>query len=296
MLITNLGAEQYAGYAILTSLISWFSLFEFGLSPSLQNFISESRASNRDFNSYLQATVPILLLILLIAIFFVSIISAPLQIFLFKKVSDDLLSEPLYLVGVVGFLYSITALCGIAYKVYYAEQKGHLANIYPAIGSILSYILLLIFGHFGVLKDNLKFALLIMIMPTTCIAAYAFYDVFLKNKKINVFKFDSHLAKIILSRAYRFAGFSFFSTIVLQVDYIVMSRVIDAHGITQYNLIAKVYFLIFFIYSTMLFALWPTCTELMEKRNITKVYKLVTTNMLFGWLVVIAGTVMFLFT
>jgi len=43
LLITNLGAEQYAGYAILTSLISWFSLFEFGLSPSLQNFISESR-------------------------------------------------------------------------------------------------------------------------------------------------------------------------------------------------------------------------------------------------------------
>ncbi|MEW6013162.1 MAG: transporter, partial [Elusimicrobiota bacterium] len=49
-LIQILGEEKYSVYAILTGLIGWFALFDFGIGTSLQNYISEYRANNKNYN------------------------------------------------------------------------------------------------------------------------------------------------------------------------------------------------------------------------------------------------------
>jgi len=296
ILISYLGTELYAGFAILTSLAGWFALAEFGLGSTLQNYVSEYRVKNKEIEYLYNTAVPGVFLLFIISIVFLLIISIPLQLFLFKNLSSSLLSQPFYITGMIGFFYILTALGGIAYRVYYGEQRGHLSNIYPAIGSIISFFLLIVIDVFNIYERSLALALIVFILPTALTALYAFYDVFFRNKNIYLSKFEFQTAKEIFSTAYKFAGFAFMSASVLQIDYIVMSRVLVTNDITIYNIISKVFFLIYFVYTAVLMALWPTCSELLGKNKIIEVNTLIKKHLFFGILIVSAGTISFIFT
>ena len=296
ILISYLGTELYAGFAILTSLAGWFALAEFGLGSTLQNYVSEFRVKNEDIKHLYNTVVPGVFFLFIISIIILLIISIPLQLFLFKNLSSALLSQPLYITGLIGFFYILTTMGGIAYRIYYGEQRGYLSNIYPAIGSIISFFLLIIIDVFNIYKGNLALALTVFILPTALTALYAFHDVFFRNKTISLSKFEIHTAKKILLTAYKFAGFALMSASVLQIDYIVMSRVLVTHDITIYNIISKVFFLIYFVYTAVLMALWPTCTELLEKNKIKDVNSLIIKHLLSGIFIVVAGTIFFICT
>jgi len=296
ILISYLGTELYAGFAILTSLAGWFALAEFGLGSTLQNYVSEYRVKNKEIEYLYNTVVPGVFFLFIISIIILLIISIPLQLFLFKNLSSSLFSQPLYITGMIGFFYILTALGGIAYRVYYGEQRGYLSNIYPAIGSIISFFLLIMIDALNIYKGSLALALVVFILPTALTALYAFYNVFFNNKAISLAKFDKQTAKEIFSTAYKFAGFAFMSASVLQIDYIVMSRVLVPDDITIYNIISKVFFLIYFVYTAVLMALWPTCAELLEKNRIIKVNNLIKKHLFSGIFIVAAGTIFFICT
>ena len=293
ILMDYLGSEVYAGYAVLTSLVAWFSLFDFGLGATTQNFISEYKARGLDAKVVLNSVLYLVLILFSVGIIFVAIISVPLQSFLFSNLGS-LAAQPKFILGIAGFLYIVSSLTGIAYRVYYAQEKGYLSNIYPALASIVSLLLLFLVG-FSPAKKTLLLMILITILPNAIFGFYAFYDVFIKQV-FHKFCIDKQILKAIFSRSYRFAGLSFASAIILQLDYIVMSRLVLPEDITVYNLISKVYFLIFFIYSSLLMALWPNCAELFEKKDVKKVFTLIKKNMLFGFFIVLSGTLFFSLT
>jgi len=296
ILISYLGTDIYAGFAILTSLAGWFALSEFGLGATLQNFASEYRVKNENIQNLFNAAIPSILFLLLISSLFLTIMSVPLQIFLFKSLSSSLSSQPLFIVWMIGFFYIITSLSSIAYRIYYAEQRGYLANIYPAIGSIITFILLLFIDYLNIYKGSLSLALIVFILPTTLVALYAFYDVFIHDKNITLKNFDFKILKLIFLRAYKFAGFAFMGATVLQIDYIVMSRVLNPIDITIYNIISKVFFLIYFVYTAVLMALWPVCTELQTNREWESINKLLRKHLLSGVIIVVIGTIALIFT
>jgi O-antigen/teichoic acid export membrane protein len=81
---------------------------------------------------------------------------------------------------------------------------------------------------------------------------------------------------------------------VLQVDYLVMSQYLKPPDIVVYNLSAKIYLLIFFVYSSLLTATWPVCAEAATTNDWNTVLKLVRKNIIFGFALVILGTAIFL--
>ena len=50
LLTTILNLDEYAMYTLLVALAYWICLSDFGLGVSLQNFISECRAKEKDFS------------------------------------------------------------------------------------------------------------------------------------------------------------------------------------------------------------------------------------------------------
>jgi len=295
ILISCLGMELYAGFVIITSLSGWFSLFDFGISTSLQNFISEQKAKNESYNNYLNASLILLLIIFFISIILLFAISNKLQLFLFKSITLSNASSK-YMVLIIGLIYIITTLCSVAYKVYYAEQKGHLANLYPTYGVIISFIGLIIINNAPSLKSNLTLALIIFTVPPLFSAIYAFYDVFFKKNTISIISIKLNILKSLFRRSYKFAGLAFFAATVLQIDYIVMSRILNPFDITLYNIISKVFFLLYFVYSAILMALWPNCTEFLSQKKWGKANKILKTHIALGTIIIIIGTIAFILT
>jgi len=292
--ISYLGVDSYAGFAIITSLGGWFALVEFGLGPTLQNFISEWQITNKDVNSIIINANVIVFTIIIITIIILSVLSNSIQAFLFGK-AVTLKKQTFNIVWLAGFLYILNYLCGISYRVYYAQKKGHLSNIFPAIGSIVSFVAIIIVDLFFKQKGDLFLSILLFIGPTTFMAMIAYYDVFLKEGRLSLNKFDKSIIILILSRSYKFAIFSTLAAIVLYTDYIVMSRVLSPIDIIKYNIISKIYMFIFFIYSAILMALWPQLTKLLKKKQYEFVKKYILKHLYLGFAIIFLGTIVLLF-
>jgi len=293
ILISYLGTDLYSSFVILTSLYGWFALFECGIGSSLQNFISEQNAKDEDYNNYLHATVVLLLIVIIMSIPFIILIADPLQKFLFKN-NAQFTGQPTFLLLLVGLFYVIQSLCSVAYRVYYAEQRGHLSSIYPAIGSTVSFLGLLTIDYFNIKKGNLTLSLVVFIVPGLSPALYSFFDIFIRKQNFFRNNLDLIAFKSLIRRSYKFAVFALFAAMVLQLDYIIMSRILQPKDITIYNIISKVYFFMHFFYAAVLLALWPNCTELLTKKEWKKVNSLIKIHILAGITLIIIGTITFI--
>jgi len=75
-----------------------------------------------------------------------------------------------------------------------------------------------------------------------------------------------------------------------------MSRILSPFDITLYNIISKVFFLLYFVYSAILMALWPNCTEFLSQKKWGKANKILKTHIALGTIIIIIGTIAFILT
>lgn len=265
ILIESLGAEQYAAFALLTGLMGWYMLADVGIGVSLQNFISEQRAKGQLFDKYLSvaAMVAVMLLMLtILLLYFISPYLAPVFLKHFNFISE---SEKVRYFFVVGALFIGASIGGIVYKVWYAQQRGYLSNIVPALASLIALA-----GIWLVAKSetsqNLFWSLVAFIAPTAALALISFITQ-ITTISAKSWQFDFSIFNKIMARAGYFWFFGLMAAGVLQIDYIVMSQFVMPREIVVYNISTKVYSLVFFVYNAVLMALWPVCTEMITRRE-----------------------------
>ena len=85
MLTSYLGEEKYAVYVILYSLLAWCNLSECGVGFSLQNYISESRAAQKDYSVYLKTAFQIIVILFITFLSIAFSFSSYLQNFLLSN-------------------------------------------------------------------------------------------------------------------------------------------------------------------------------------------------------------------
>lgn len=260
VLMSGLGLEQYAIFALLTGLTGWFMLADFGIGASLQNYISEDRAKAVENDAYLIAAALLLVCFLIfnVAVLYASspyIAPTLLKAFPMLEDSDK---ERLYLI--TGCMFIVSALSGLSYKVWYAEQKGYLANLLPAIASLLGYVGIVFISEIPS-SNKILFCVIVFIAPVALLPLVALiYQVWsrLGNglKQLNWTIFSK-----LIRRAQPFWVFALMANLVLQIDYIVMSQLLTPENIVAYNLSTKIFGLAFFVYSSLLTSLWPAFSE-----------------------------------
>ena len=84
-LTSYLGEEKYAVYVILYSLLAWCNLSECGVGFSLQNYISESRAAQKDYSVYLRTAFQIIVILFFVFLSIAFLFSSYLQNFLLSN-------------------------------------------------------------------------------------------------------------------------------------------------------------------------------------------------------------------
>lgn len=265
ILISELGLDQYAVFALLTGLTGWYVLSDFGVGISVQNYISESRAKGGSDAEYMAIAGILAIFFLLLTSGFVYVISpyaGPFFLRQFGFMSDQ---EKTKLFFSVGLLLVAGGVGGVAYKIWYAEQKGYWSNIVPALASVIGFAGIVLIKDY-ITANRLYLSLVVFILPTAILPLIALaYQVTGSVKKASKLNRSSFIH--VLRRAMHFWGFAVMAAGVLQIDYVVMSQFLKAYDIAVYNISTKIFGFAFYFYGAVLGALWPVFAEELANRK-----------------------------
>lgn len=296
ILMDSLGLENYAVFALLTGLTGWFMLADMGIGVSVQNHISESRARNQAYDDLISASgllAVLLLFVTVIALYFISPYVAPLLLKNFPFLSEVEKTKLFFLTGALSIGMGVG---GIVYKVWYAEQRGYLSNIVPAVAALVGFVGLLLVRHTPI-EDRLYLNLAAFIAPTAVLPLGALLVQQLRVRWLrrgldhSGMKLPGTIHRL-MNRGLHFWFFAIMAAVVLQIDYIVMSQFLAAHDIAAYYISTKVFGLAFFVYSAILFALWPIFAEAIAKREWGLVQRYLKKYLAFGLIFMFVCTVL----
>lgn len=293
LLVADLGLEQYAMFALLTGLLGWYMLADLGLGVSVQNKISESRAHAMAYDAYILAAGMCAIVLLVISVIGLHIVSPYIAPRFLKGFTNHSDAEKTANFFISGAIFIGAGLGTIAYKIWYAEQRGHLANIFPALASLVGFAGILVIDKIGG-SDRLYLSLVAFympaaILPIACLLIQAGGRV---RSYAGIRRSD---LKEILIRAFKFWLYTVIGTVVLQVDYIVISQTLQPGEIAVYALTTRVFGFLMFFYAAMLAALWPSFSESIARNDWDYVRRHIRMCIRFGMGFVCASTLGLLF-
>ena len=258
LLLDSLGIEGYAVFALLTGLQGWYLLSDGGVGIGVQNLVSEARAKGRSTVSLLCAgrLIAIALLVLSVGVLWgIAPTIAPSLLHSFGFMSDGEKTRVFFTSGALCIGFGIGSL---VYKVWYAQQRGYLSNIVPAVTAAIGLAGIAAVRHLDA-PHRLEASLAAFLVPTALVPlATLAAQSFAARSEWTVRREDF---RAILRRAVGFWTFAIVAALTLQIDYVVMSHFLRAEDITIYALSTRVYGLAFFVYNAVLMALWPVFAE-----------------------------------
>jgi len=284
-----LGENNYAIFSLLTGLMVWCSIIDLGIGSSLQNFISELRAKNQDYNLYIKAALQLLLIALIGFIGVLFVLSKLISEFYLASFHESLQGHEACVFFSAIVVFGLVGAGTVGYKILYAELIGWKANIINGISYLVGLICVLAF-YFLEIKINIIAALIALYAPVGLLSViylcYRYYH-------LPEFKPKKEHYKDILKRTWGFFIFTLLSIMVLQADYIVISQKLSSSDIVKYTVTMKIFGLIFFIYTAVLQALWPICTEYRIRKEWNKLKKTVAVNVIGGVFFIFVSTFIF---
>ena len=288
ILIQSLGPAGYSVFAVLASLTGWLLLSDFSIGISTQNYISERRASASEADDVI-VTGAVLSCVSAVFFCFVVLAIGPwlsarlLANFAFLTPAQRTLA--FYAVAFPGIG---TALGGVAYRIWFAQHRGYLSNLVPAAGTIIGTGAIWMMrgdaSASSVAANTAAYYAPLAILPIIALA-------FILSRSIRHAKINPTLVRPLLKRSSRFWLSGLLAAAVLQVDYIIMAHVLTTRDIVVYSVAAKLFTLILFVYSALLLALWPVCSEAIARHDWHVVRAMIRRYIAFGVAFVLVASV-----
>ncbi|EFM9912939.1 MATE family efflux transporter, partial [Escherichia coli] len=268
-LVSLLGEDKYSAFILLGGLITWCNLSDFGIGNSILNYIAERRAQDKNYEYFILVGSVIVFILFFIVAVFLCFLSMTVAEQYLKIYSDAIINNKIILFYISTLIFCGTALAGIIYKIWYAEQIGWLSNLFPAVCALIGLLNIIVVRKIDGNFSDLLIVFVLFYLPALIIPIYLLlkrYRFEIRKTKLNRRLFAGASLKII-ERARPFFIFAVMGAIVLQTDLIVLSQKGDASEIILYGVLLKIFNVIYFIYSAVLQAWWPVCTELRIKKQ-----------------------------
>ncbi len=259
LLTMGLGQSAYAVYALLLGLAAWFTLADFGISAALQNLVAESRARGIDYTATFAAWSVIAMAggaLLALAAWLLSPWLAAMLMADFPGVSTEARVDATRVMAVASIALASASLI---FKVWYGEQRGYLAHLCQLAGGALAYLCSAwVVNH--VVEHRLEWCLFAW-CGINALLPMAFLLWRVKGARLPPRGASTPAMRDVARQALGFWGYGLMAALVLQLDYVLVARVLGAADLVSYSIHARVFALGFFVYTSVLGALWPGLTE-----------------------------------
>jgi O-antigen/teichoic acid export membrane protein len=288
LLVELVGMDGFGAFAYLINLVPWLALLNFGLPFLLQNMVSKHRSEEKNYRYIVEFINKVSLFLLVICAIFAVLVTYLLS---FVSVLQNVSLLPLW--GIV-FLIALNSIIELYTRFLFSEHRGHLGNLLPAIGAVLTLVFLLVCFIADV--HDLDVVLVCCVLPYLCVAAIAVW--FGNTKKEKQADFTKGESKPLLTRANGRLALGFFvfqalAAAVLRIDYFVIADLFGDDQLAIYALIQRFYLTVLFFFTALLTALWPHFSEELNKKNHARVFQLIVRNLFAGFVIALCASAIF---
>lgn len=270
LVLNYLGVDKYAVWIIVSSLVVWMQLADFGFGGGLANTLAEANGLDEHnlAATYLSTSVALVGLISFILVPFVYLISIyfPWElVFKLEKVDQIVMAKEAF--QIVAFMFLFNMPLALISKVYVAYQRGYLVSLSQISASIITFFLI-------VLAVNFDFGMLnlIIILSTTSIMLnLILWTIFFFTSypfKLAKFEFNKKSILKVGSVSLPMFALQIGALSVNELIVISITQLGTLEQVTEFSLIQRIYLLGFVVAAAITTPFYPAIRESFEKKQI----------------------------
>jgi O-antigen/teichoic acid export membrane protein len=268
MVIGCCGKELFGLWMLITSIVGWMQLSDFGLGRGVVNILAEDYGKDdySSASSHIKTSLIILLLILLVGIFPVFIIAKYLPWEVIIKSNDAFyleMAQNCFII--VGLFFLLNLAAGLIVNIFNAFQRLYVANLVNTVCSILSLLAI----YICVLTKAGFLIMIFWVSAVTFLGYLCLWYVFFKMfPEIN---FKAPVNKKNLLKVSTISGpffiFQIASLLVNQCYNVIISAVAGLTLVADYNILVRIFSLISFSAAAISTPFYPAIREAYERKD-----------------------------
>ena len=270
LLIDIFDSNQYGIWLTISSIVSWFALFDIGLGNGLRNKLTEAISSG---DEKLAKELVSTTYIACICVFsFVIILFLCVNYFLdWRSIINNysLSRDYLYLfTNVVFVMFLLRFIFQLIGVIYISYQKPSYNNLLFTVGTVLSIFFLIVLKDF--VSGSLLICSLILVgIPLLVLVIWnfvAFQNTF-KNIKPSFLSFKSVLLKSLFGLGGKFFIIQISAIVIFSTGNLLVSQLFSSSDVVSYNSAFMLFQLPVIAYSIVMTPIWSAVTEAMIKND-----------------------------
>ena len=283
--INYLGKEQFGLWMVISSLVLWIQLSDFGIVNGLANALSEAYGKDDKVSAcgYISSAFIVTCFISLICILILLITNQWIPWEKLLNVRDPYLSSMASdCFFVAGMAFIINLPISIINRIYVSNQLGYITNGINIISSIISLLGILISVH---MKLGLQYLILIVSSGPIIanIGAWLYMPRVLPWCKVNVgFVTRPALRRVARSSIPLFM-FQIGALLVNEMVNIVIAQVGTLNMVADYNVLLRIYLVIFSLGLSLSSPFYPAIRDAYERKEkfwiVRSTYRLIKIRM-----------------
>ena len=297
--INYINPSRYGIWLTLSSVVSWFSFFDIGLTQGLRNKFAEAKANNQVdvAKTYVSTTYAILTIIFSLIWVVFLIVNYFLNWPNILNTPSSMGSEIATLAVIVFTYFCIQFVLRIITTLIIADQQPAKASLIDLIGQILSLILIIILVKTteGSLV-KLGFALCISPLLVLLCANIFFFKRILKKYSPNFSSIKFSCAKGLFNLGFVFFVIQAANIIQYESANIIIARNFGTIEVTAYNIVYKYFAVLNMIFIIFLNPFWSASTEAYLKGDIHWIKKGIKKYNMLNMILIGLGIVMLIFS
>jgi O-antigen/teichoic acid export membrane protein len=265
LMLNYLTQEKYGIWLTLTSILGWFSFFDIGLGNGLRNKLGEAFASG-DFNlgqKYVSTTYAILICIFSAVLFVFHISNFFLNWNSILNTQTIANSELYILTSIVFSFFLIRFIFELISVVYLADQKSSISHFVTAIGSVLSFLLVLILTYSSIHGNLILLGSIVSGIPVLVFVVISIISYTGKYRAIKptLNKIDFTLSKGLMSLGAKFFFLQISAIIIFSTSSFFIAQFYGPKEVVAYNVVFKYFQIPIMIFSIILSPVWSAVTD-----------------------------------
>lgn len=268
--INFVNPTQYGIWITLSSIIGWFTFFDFGLTNGLRNKITEAKANGHIFLCKIYVSTIYAILTLFFFVFTIVAVGANDYInwSSILNIDEKYNSELLRVFNVVIVFFCLQMILRIISTLLQADQKPAIASFIDLVGQI-GILILIYLSSLWFSGSLFMLASIISVIPVLILLIASFclyrkhYRAYIPSLKYVKLRY----AKEIMGMGGKFFFIQISWILIFQCTNIILLRMTDGETVTLYNILYKYYNAQLMIFSIVLGPYWSAFTEAYVKED-----------------------------
>lgn len=265
LLLNYLTQEQYGIWLTLTSILGWFSFFDIGLGNGLRNKLGEAFASG-DLSlgrKYVSTIYTILICIFSSILFVFHICNFFLNWNSILNTRTIANSELYVLTSIVFSFFLIRFVVQLISVIYLADQKSSISHFVNTIGSLLSFILVLILTYSSIHGNLILLGSIVSGIPVLVFIVISIISFTGKYKAVrpSVKEIDFKLSKGLMNLGAKFFFLQICAIIIFSTSSFFIAQFYGPKEVVAYNIVFKYFQIPIMVFSIILSPVWSAVTD-----------------------------------